>query len=134
MENDLASMNRAPVNRAMRQLDRSFFHKKIPLAAARILDTKQITKCKGDLSKELLSLERCSIVRPDPDDAGSSMGRKALLLRPDIRPDGRPRNQLSHVQYVSSIANGVQMRRHGPQCYISLLRRRWSLLRLMNWT
>ena len=89
MDDDLASMFRPPVNRTMRQLDRSFFQKKVPLAAARVLDTKQISKCKTELGKELLSLERCTVVRSDPVEDGLSKGRKALLLRPDIRPDGK---------------------------------------------
>lgn len=88
MENDLAAMFRPPVNRAMRQLDRSFFQKKIPLAAARVLETKFISKCRSDLNNDLLKLERCPVVRSDPEDVGLSKGQKALLLRPDIRPDG----------------------------------------------
>ena len=92
MEEDLTSMFRPPVNRAMRVLDRSFFQKKIPLAAAYVHDTKQISKCRSDLSKDLLRLERCTVVRSDPEDAGSMRGRKALLLRPDIRPDGNSKN------------------------------------------
>ncbi|KAA6409571.1 MAG: tRNA (guanine) methyltransferase Trm5 [Lasallia pustulata] len=79
-------MFRPPVNRAMRQLDRSFFQKRIPLAAARVLDTKQISNCISDLSEELLYLERCTVVRPGPMDNDLWRGRKALLLRPRIKP------------------------------------------------
>lgn len=93
MENGLSAMFRPPVNRAMRQLDRAFFKKKISLAAARVLETKDISKCKIDLSSELLKLERCTVVRLVPEDAGSSKGRKALLLRPDIRPDGNAKHE-----------------------------------------
>ena len=82
-------MFRPPVNRAMRQLDRSFFQKRILLAAARVLDTKQISNCISDLSKELLSTERLKVVRPDPLDNGLWKGRKALLLQPRIKPDGK---------------------------------------------
>ena len=89
MDEHLAAMFRPPVNRAMRQLDRSFFQKRIPLAAARVLDTKQISNCISDLSEELLYLERCTVVRPGPMDNDLWRGRKALLLRPRIKPDGK---------------------------------------------
>ena len=77
------SMFRPPVNRAMRALDRSFFHKQIPLAAARILESRNIAKCRNELYNELLKLERVSAVKQDP----WRKGMKALLLKPEIRPD-----------------------------------------------
>ena len=87
-EDGPAFMFRPPTNRSMRLLDRSFFQKKIPLAAARILDTKHISRCRTELSKELLKLERVTVVRPYPGDLVSTSARKALLLRPDIKPEG----------------------------------------------
>ncbi|KAL8826697.1 MAG: hypothetical protein Q9191_003644 [Dirinaria sp. TL-2023a] len=72
-----------PVNRAMRILDRSFFNKKIPLAAARVLDRKTISKYRSTLGNDLLSIDRVAIVRQDP----YQHDLKILLLNPKIKPD-----------------------------------------------
>ena len=78
-----ADMFRPPINRAMRVLDRSYFQKKIPLAAARVLQKKQIARCRAELTDDLLKVERVSIVRDDAVEKD----QKALLLRPEIRHD-----------------------------------------------
>lgn len=83
-ESDFADMFRPPVNRAMRVLDRSYFQKKIPLAAARVLQNKQIARCRQELVNDMLKLERKPSVRVDPYDRDV----KALLLKPDIKSDG----------------------------------------------
>ncbi|KAL8795524.1 MAG: hypothetical protein Q9195_001945 [Heterodermia aff. obscurata] len=83
MESADADMFRPPINRAMRVLDRSYFQKKIPLAAARVLQKKQIAKCKADLTDDLLKIERLVVVRDDPVEKD----QKALLLTPEIKPD-----------------------------------------------
>ncbi|MCJ1368454.1 tRNA(m(1)G37)methyltransferase [Acarospora aff. strigata] len=82
-------MFRPPVNRAMRVLDRSFFKKRIPLAAARVLDNTKISKCRKELerSKELLRLERIAVVRPDPEEGPRASGRKCLLLQATVIPN-----------------------------------------------
>ncbi|KAI5212504.1 hypothetical protein E4T38_00512 [Aureobasidium subglaciale] len=71
-------MFRPPVNRAMRVLDRSFFQKKIPISAARVVDNKTISKCRAELfrSKDALLLERYQIVRPDPVESEAKVGKK----------------------------------------------------------
>lgn len=81
-------MFRPPVNRAMRVLDRSFFHKRIPLSAARILNPRDITKCRQDLSKskDVLLLERYNNIRPDPSDQ-TGVG-KCILLRQKVDEHG----------------------------------------------
>lgn len=79
------NMFRPPVNRAMRALDRPFFQKTIPLAAARVLQAKNIAKCRTDLHDELLKLERVSAVKQDQQRKDS----KVLLLKPEIRPDSK---------------------------------------------
>ena len=84
---EVVDMFGPPVNRAMRVLDRSFFRKTIPLTAARVLNNKQISRCRNELSHDLLHLERLTNVRHDGDDP---KGRKSLVLRPDIRLDGNP--------------------------------------------
>jgi tRNA (guanine37-N1)-methyltransferase len=71
-------------------LDRALFSKTIPIAAARVTDRKQISKCRSQLgkSKELLHLERLAVVRDDPDPILASKGGKCLLLKPKVKPDG----------------------------------------------
>ena len=76
-------MFRPPINRAMRVLDRSYFQKKVPLAAARILEKKHIARCRNELGNDLLKLERVSVVKDDPEDKNL----KALLLRPEVKYD-----------------------------------------------
>jgi tRNA (guanine37-N1)-methyltransferase len=92
-------MFRPPVNRAMRVLDRSFFQKKIPASAARVVDNKTISKCRSDLfrSKDVLRLERYQIVRPDPNEADAKAGKKCILLRPQVDEKGEP----SYPRYAS---------------------------------
>jgi hypothetical protein len=85
-------MFRPPVNRAMRVLDRSFFQKKIPVSAARVVDNKTISKCRSELfrSKDVLRLERYQIVRPDPNEADAKAGKKCIVLRPQVDDKGEP--------------------------------------------
>ena len=81
-------MFRPPVNRAMRALDRSFFQKTVPLAAARVYENDQISRCRTILGREILRLDRITSVRPDPDrENGNKHGRKLLLLAPTVRPE-----------------------------------------------
>ena len=81
-------MFRPPINRAMHFLDRSFFQKEVPISAARILNNQRISNLRRELerAKDLLRLERTSVVRPDPDLA--AQGKKCLLLKPEIKHDG----------------------------------------------
>ena len=81
-----SAMFRPPINRAMRALDPSFFHKSIPLSAARIYDKKKISKYRTELGHDLLKLDRMSVVRSVRDSEGQEA--KALLLRPGVKPDG----------------------------------------------
>ncbi|KAI4155903.1 MAG: hypothetical protein LQ340_000653 [Diploschistes diacapsis] len=80
-------MFRPPTNRAMQVLDRSFFKKSVPLAAARVFEDNQIGPLRSHLRRELLEVERISAIRPVPSDQASKRGQKAMLLQPDIRPD-----------------------------------------------
>lgn len=82
-----SAMFRPPVNRAMRALDRSFFKRSIPLSAARIRDNKNISKYLAELRLDLLKLERMQAVRSVKDHAGQE--GKALLLKPEVKPDGK---------------------------------------------
>ena len=110
-------MFRPPVNRAMRVLDRSFFQKKIPLSAARVMDNKTISKCRNDLtkSKDLLILERFQTVRPDPTESDPKAGKKCILLRPQIDDKGENTigdiDILNHhlISYQVLIFHGVKL-------------------------
>lgn len=77
------TMFRPPINRAMRALDRSYFHKNIPLAAATVLESRNIAKYRTDLHDELLKLDRVPTVKQDP----RQKDLKTLLLKPEIRPE-----------------------------------------------
>lgn len=82
---------RPPIHRsAAAVLDRALFSKTIPIAAARVTDRKQISRCRTQLdkSRELLHLERLPVVRDDPDPVLASKGGKCLLLKPEVKPDG----------------------------------------------
>ena len=90
-QKDLMSLFKPPVHRsAAAVLDRALFKKTIPISAARITDTKLISKCRGQLmkTKELLHGERLASVRSDPDASLAAKGIKCLLLKPDIKPNG----------------------------------------------
>ncbi|KAI9759180.1 MAG: tRNA(m(1)G37)methyltransferase [Chaenotheca gracillima] len=77
-------MFRPPVNRAMRVLDRSFFKKTVPLAAAHVYEPRNIGAILQQItrSKDILRLVKIPSVQPLPD--GESFG-KCLLLRPEVK-------------------------------------------------
>lgn len=83
----ISDMFRPPVNRAMKVLDRSFFKKTIPTSVARVLDRKQISKCRSDLHHQLLKLDRMQTVRSVHDTQG--VETKVLLLKPDVNSAGK---------------------------------------------
>lgn len=75
-----------PVNRAMLTLDRAFFKKAIPLAAAHIFDSKNITRFQKECAKDVLRLPRTKTLVTEVDANGQE--RKLLLLRPGVKADG----------------------------------------------
>jgi tRNA (guanine37-N1)-methyltransferase len=81
---------RPPVNRAMRTLDRSFFKRVVPMAAARILNNKDIEACRSHLmrSQDALDLKKASTLRPVLGPDSTPSGLKCLLLRTDVKQDG----------------------------------------------
>ena len=81
-------MFRPPIDRTMRVLNRSFFHKRIPLAAARVLNNNHISKCRSYLRHDLLQIDGMSSVRVDATADDARLGLKSLLLQPNIRPEG----------------------------------------------
>lgn len=84
----------APVNRAMKVLDRSFFRKTIPTSAARIFNPKDISRCRKELTAghDTLPTNRVDPIRPDPDTEFAQKGTKCLLLRPEVVHSGRSNN------------------------------------------
>jgi hypothetical protein len=99
-------------------LDRALFSKSIPIAAARIAQSKDISRCRTmlDKSKELLRLERISSVRTDPDPIIASHGGKCLLLRPEVRANG---NSINFASYVDELTF-TQIPEHGARYYSKL--------------
>ncbi|KAJ5288746.1 tRNA(m(1)G37)methyltransferase [Penicillium angulare] len=85
---ELPAMFRPPVNRAMRTLDRSFFRKTVPLAAAKVFKDKDISVVRAALFKshDLLTVPRLSNVRQVTDKDGVF---RALLLREDMKADDK---------------------------------------------
>jgi tRNA (guanine37-N1)-methyltransferase len=71
----------------MKVLDRSFFQKNVPIKAARVFERKNISVIRTRLekSKDILREERIPSVVSDPDDNLAKVGRKCVLLRPEIR-------------------------------------------------
>jgi len=84
---DEDDMFRPPINRAMRVLDRSFFIRDVPIAAAGVADIKSLSRIRGDLvkSRDILALRQTFPIQPDPGAAGS---RRCILLRSEIKHDG----------------------------------------------
>ena len=81
-------MFRPPVNRAMRVLDRSFFRKTVPLAAAKVFENNQIPRCRSCLGNDVLQAERIPAVRVDPNEPNKKIACRAILLEPGIRASG----------------------------------------------
>ncbi len=88
----MAALFCPPIQRcAVAVLDRALFSKTVLIAAARVADKKNISRCRTQLdkTKELLHLERLTVVRDDPDPIMASKGGKCLLLKPEVKPDGK---------------------------------------------
>ncbi|KAL8992538.1 MAG: hypothetical protein Q9169_007025 [Polycauliona sp. 2 TL-2023] len=82
-------MFRPPINRAMRTLDRTFFRKSVKLAAACVLDSKQIATCRNELHNDILKLERLPPIRSVPSNVAVDKNTKCLLLKPGTRVDDK---------------------------------------------
>ncbi|KAK5126988.1 hypothetical protein LTR85_008347 [Meristemomyces frigidus] len=113
----------APVHRGMRALNRSLFHRTVPLKAARVFDNKNIFKVRSELekSKDSLQQDRLGSVYPDPDPERAKSGKKCVLLRPEVanhgtsasdQPNGDGEqhengkdNQLPHSPTVTELVN-----------------------------
>ena len=81
-------MFRPPINRAMRVLDRAFFQQDVNIAAACVMDSKNIATYRNKLHNNILKLERLPPIRPVPSNISADKNSKCLLLKPDTRLDG----------------------------------------------
>ncbi|PYI01121.1 hypothetical protein BO78DRAFT_411711 [Aspergillus sclerotiicarbonarius CBS 121057] len=81
---DLPAMFRPPVNRAMRVLDRSFFKRTVPVSAAAIFKTSDISNVRKELTKsrDLLQLPRLGSIREIKVD---DLMHKCLLLKEEVK-------------------------------------------------
>ncbi|KAK5213472.1 tRNA(m(1)G37)methyltransferase [Exophiala xenobiotica] len=79
---DLPELFQPPSNRSMQTLDRSFFRKVIPLAAASVSDLKQIANVRKELEKsgDMLKVNPIKPLREDETTSGA----KCFLLAPQI--------------------------------------------------
>ncbi|PLN82273.1 hypothetical protein BDW42DRAFT_184888 [Aspergillus taichungensis] len=86
-DNHLPPMFRPPINRAMRVLDRSFFQKTVPLSAATVFRSTDISKARGELqrNRDLLAMPRLSSIREVRGE--DDVVRKCLLLREGVKHD-----------------------------------------------
>lgn len=87
-KDDEMSILRPPILGPSTILNKAAFSKTINLAAASILDNKNISRIRQSLTKssDTLPLERWSVIQPDPDTSLAAKGRKCLLLKPTISP------------------------------------------------
>ncbi|KAL8873022.1 MAG: hypothetical protein Q9174_001441 [Haloplaca sp. 1 TL-2023] len=81
----LADMFRPPINRAMKTLDRSFFRKEIKLAAACVLDQKNISVLQKELDRDMLWVPKVIPITQINSDLLPDKTARGLLLKPDIK-------------------------------------------------
>ena len=84
---DEGEMFRAPVNRTMRILDRTFFQRDIPISAAKVSDIKNLSKIRQALlkSQEILNVRQ---YHPIQALGSEKDGVKCVLLKPSVISDG----------------------------------------------
>ena len=108
-----ADMLRPPINRSMKVLDRAFFNKIVPIAAARVSNNQHISQCRKELQSSgdlaFANLSRIHSVVPDPLPDLAQQGRRCLLLQDRIKADG-----MIAIYILLSVTNFTrQTRRRG---------------------
>ncbi|OAQ63350.1 Met-10 protein [Pochonia chlamydosporia 170] len=79
---------RAPAAaRAAKTLDRTLFSRTMPTIAASVRDNKLIAKYRKQLDKtnEVFTINKFDPIAADPDEELARVGRKCLILRPDLK-------------------------------------------------
>lgn len=82
---------RAPAAaRAAKTLDRALFSRTMPTIAASVRDNKLIAKYRKQLDKtnEVFTINKFDPIAADPDEELARVGRKCLILRPDLKTSG----------------------------------------------
>jgi hypothetical protein len=97
----MASSLRPPINRAMKSLDRAFFSLTVPISAARVFQNQCLSKLRSQLLKtsDLTEIDRLSPIARDPEPELAAAGRKCLLLRSDLKHNGRKIYKFSNMMY-----------------------------------
>ena len=75
-----------PINRSMKELERSFFQKTVPLSVATVHDIKNISDVRTSLRRSGELFDRHPI-KPMRED-GPIPGKKAWLLSSGVKADG----------------------------------------------
>lgn len=83
---ELLEVFRPPVDRSMRVLDRTFFQKTLPIAAATVFDDRNLSTVRGKVQNAGNLLGVFSIKAVVADE--TVPGRKCVLLRPGILATG----------------------------------------------
>jgi hypothetical protein len=83
---ELPEIYRPPINRSMRVLDRSFFQRTIPIAAATVFEDRNLSTVRGKVQNAGHLFGVFSIKAIVPDE--TVPGRKCILLRPGIMATG----------------------------------------------
>lgn len=83
---ELPEIFRPPINRCMRVLDRSFFQKTLPIAAATVFDDRNLSTVRSKFQGAGNLMGVFSIKAVVPDE--TLPGRKCVLLRPGISATG----------------------------------------------
>lgn len=83
---ELPEIFRPPVNRSMRVLDRNFFQKTLPIAAATVLDNRNLSEVRSKIQSAGNLLNVFSIKAVVSDE--TVPGRKCILLQPGILATG----------------------------------------------
>jgi hypothetical protein len=83
---ELPELYRPPINRSMRVLDRNFFQKTIPIAAATVFEDRNLSHVRGKVQSAGHLFGVFSIKSIVPDE--TVPGRKCVLLQPGIRATG----------------------------------------------
>jgi tRNA (guanine37-N1)-methyltransferase len=83
---ELPEVFRPPTNRSMLVLDRPFFRKTLPLAAATVFDDRDLSAVRAQVQRggDILGLASVKVIRPDE----TVPGKKCILLRPGILATG----------------------------------------------
>ena len=113
---DLPAMFRPPLASGMKVLDRSFFRKTIQVKAARVFNNKNISliRTQFEKSKDILREERIASVVADPDENLARIGRKCVLLRPEVRLQSIAINPGGDLANGESITNGTDKENSWP--------------------